>query len=108
MALKLTKKQTTATTTVENKDKGKTISEETSQESVHVPEEVTPSVASGEQCRVGFEASYTHNLGDYKSTRIGISLSIPCSHEEIDQVADYAEEWVDARLKKCVEDIVNA
>lgn len=108
MALKLSKKAATATTTKTDSVKGKVISEESNQETVEVPEEVTPAIsATVELCRVGFEASYTHNLGDFKSTRVAISLSIPCEHAEIDQVADYAESWVDGRLSKCVNDIVN-
>ncbi|MCO5157902.1 MAG: hypothetical protein M9945_14330 [Aquamicrobium sp.] len=108
MALKLSKKAATATKTTTHKDQGKVISEETSQENVEIPEEVSPEIsASPELCRVGFEASYTHNLGDFKSTRIAISLSVPCEYGEIDQIADYAETWVDGRLSKCVSDIVN-
>lgn len=92
-------KKPTATVSKETKSKGVTIAEEKHEEVVPVPETVTAPKPTREQlCEVGLEASYTHNLGDYKSARVGVSLMIPCKHGEIDKVYDYAEKWVDKRM----------
>lgn len=105
--LKFTKTPAKATKTVATKSKGKAVSEETTEEVVDVPETVTSAAkgATGELCRVGYANSYTHNLGDYCSTRIEYSLFIPCAHSEIDEAGNYAEEWVQGRLKKAVEEL---
>ena len=49
-------------------------------------------------CEIGFEASYTHNMGNFESCRLGVSIKIPCLHAEIDEAFDYGKQWVDARL----------
>jgi hypothetical protein len=110
--VKLTKKSATAETTETLKDNKtkKIIAEE-------VKTEVVPIVLDGVQgeallapaqvCEVGFEASYTHNLGDFKSARVNVSLKVPCTHAEIDSVFDYAKTWVDTRLGALVSDLQN-
>jgi hypothetical protein len=55
--------------------------------------------------RVGYEAGYTHNLGNYQSARVGIFLELPCQHAEIDAVCDWAEEWVNKRMEKAMSDL---
>lgn len=107
MALKISKKPATATIVETQKDKGKVVSENHVQEKVEVSEETTSGTAAGPLCEIGFESSYTHNLGDFKSARVGVSISIPCEFGEVDQVADYAEEWVNTRMEKLVADLVN-
>ncbi len=49
-------------------------------------------------CEIGFEASYTHNLGNYESARVNVSIKIPCLHGEIDEAFEYAKTWVDQKL----------
>ena len=62
-------------------------------------------VPKGLWCQVGFEASYTHNLGDFKSCKVGISLLVPCRHDEVDTVFVYSEKWVETRLQKQIGDL---
>ena len=102
MALKITKKpaaQATVTTTVS--DKKKVLSEDTKTETV-APEEVgsNPGPVGEQMCEVGFEASYTHNLGNYQSARVQVSLRVPCLHAEIDSVYEFSEGWVNQRMEK--------
>ena len=106
MPLKLTKKAT-ATVTKEQKDKGKVVAEEVVEETVDLPKETKLAEAAPLKpyCEVGVEASYTHNLGDYKSARVAVSLKVPCLHPEIDGVFDYAKQWVDGKLNAMIEEL---
>lgn len=81
-------------------NKGVVLSEVVNTETGKIPDFNNPATKPvvGPFCEVGFEGSYTHNLGDFKSCKVGISLKIPCQHSELDKVFDYAEEWVDKRL----------
>lgn len=56
-------------------------------------------------CEVGFEASYTKNLGDYQSARVGVSLKVPCAAAEVDDVFAYATDWVNVKLGKIIEEL---
>ena len=56
-------------------------------------------------CEVGFDAGYTHNLGNYQSAKVGVSLKIDCAHNEIDEVYDYAMEWVNDKMAKLREEL---
>ena len=56
-------------------------------------------------CEVGFDAGYTHNLGNYSSCRFGVSLKIDCEHSEIDEVFEYATEWVNGKMSKLREEL---
>lgn len=108
MPLKLTKKAPTAPTaeiTKEVKEKGQTLSEDVKTETPKLEGVAQKKTTEAPWCHVGFEASYTHNLGNYQSARIGISLVIPCPHDEIDEVFEVGKAWVDERLEKAVEEL---
>lgn len=107
MALKFKKKgPAQAEATVSNSQKGKQISEETATEKVNVPAEVASDKPSDEPwCEVGFEASYTMNLGNYESTRINVSIKVPCLTEEIDAVFEYGQNWVNGKLEHLIGEI---
>ena len=105
------KKKATAETTVEKKAKGQVLTSETKTEAVDTSytEKATPPAetttvleakALTPFCEVGFEASYTHNLGNYESCRVNVLIKIPCLHDEIDEAFDLAKSWVDERLTK--------
>ena len=64
-----------------------------------------PMVAANTLCEVGFEVSYTKNLGDYQSAKVGVSLKVPCTSAEVDDVFSYASDWVNAKLGKIVEEL---
>lgn len=106
MALKFKKNPPPqAETKVETKNKGVVLSEKNDTEKVDVPETVASPAPSAEPyCEVGFDASYTMNLGDYNSTRVSVSLKIPCRHSEIDDVFTYANEWVNGKMEALIDD----
>jgi len=108
MGLKLTKKTATATEGVTVSDKKNVISEETNETSVALPPEAA--AANGEEgpyCEVGFEASFTHNLGNYQSARVAVSLKVPCLHGELDQIFEFAEDWVNKKMEKINSEVAN-
>ena len=99
----------TATVTkklVDNKGKV-AIAETETEEKVNVPSGEGQKLFVPEKsiCEVGFEASYTKNLGDYQSARVGVSLKVPCLSAEVDDVFAYASDWVNAKLGKIVEEL---
>lgn len=102
MALKIKSKPATATVSKQISDKKTVISEDTSHEEVETPASPSP---TEQQCEVGVEMSYTHNLGNYQSARVQVSLKVPCVHAEIDEVYDYAKGWVETRLEGLVEEL---
>ncbi|QXN72668.1 hypothetical protein RCZAHN_59 [Rhodobacter phage RcZahn] len=106
MPLKISTKKATpakATVSTELKESGKVVAENSHEETPNLG--VKPNISGEQWCAVGFEASYTHNLGNYQSARVQVSLSIPCPHSEIDDVYDMAKSWVDARVQKLVEEL---
>lgn len=107
MPLKISKKPAAstpkATVTKEQKASGEVVAETQDEET---PDIKTPQNLAGDQwCNVGFEASYTHNLGNYQSTRVAVHLSVPCPHGEIDEVFETAQTWVNERMEQLVEDL---
>lgn len=64
-----------------------------------------PALVPGPFCEVGFDASYTHNLGNYQSCRISVSLKVPCQIGEINGVYEMAKEWVDTRMQQLQADL---
>jgi hypothetical protein len=103
MALKIAKKSGTATMSKQIKDKGTVVSEDNTQEQVDTP--TSKVVSSDPWCEVGVDMSYTHNLGNYQSAKIGVSLRLPAQVSEIDEVFTYAKEWVDNKLQSMIEDL---
>lgn len=84
--------------------KGKGVKEVLAENTVTKQEDPAPSHVVGQAgtleplCEVGMEASYTHNLGNFQSARVQVSLKVPCLHKEIDSAYAYAKEWVDAKI----------
>lgn len=106
MALTITKKPAKAVTTEQTKNKGEIIAEDVKEETVELPAELAASEGSvGPWCEVGVDMSYTHNLGNYQSARVGVMLKVPCLHGEVDDVYSFAKEWVDQRMQSMMEDL---
>lgn len=104
MPLKLKKAQGSAQTNVQEKHKGQVISDKSTEEKVDVPPPEHPP-QDKPWCEVGVEASYTMNMGNYNSTRLSVSLKIPCLHEEIDTVFEYGKDWVDSKMQSMIGEI---
>lgn len=120
MALKLTKKPAKAKVTktkVETvkdaqgklvKDKnGEAVKNETiiSDENHYV--ETPATVASGNPVTaqpviVEFSVGSTHNVGDYNSVKFHVGINIPCQHDEIEGVFDFARTWCEGKLNEVV------
>lgn len=106
MPLKITSKKATkpkATVTTELKESGKTVAEEQHEENPDLG--TKPNMQGDLWCNVGFEAGYTHNLGNYQSARVSVMLTVPCPHGEIDDVYEMAQGWVNERMEKLIEDL---
>jgi hypothetical protein len=105
MTIKL-KKAAAAIVSQEQTNKGQQVAESQHQEAVELPAESATAKAMAESSapvvfgEVGLEASITINLGNYNSTRLGVSLKLPALPSEIDDVFEYAKTWVDTRLSK--------
>ena len=56
-------------------------------------------------CEVGVDASYTKNLGNFQSAKVGVSLRVPCAHGDIDDVFAYAKDWVNNKLSAIIEEL---
>jgi len=98
MPIKMSKKNGQATTTKEHKASGKVIASDTETETVASPE--NSGAEADRWAEVGVEASYTHNMGNYESCRVGVVLKIPCAVDEINEVFEYASEWIDEKMQK--------
>lgn len=117
MGIKIQKKTATATVTKVDPNKMETMTTE------KVPLKTDPetgeiapvsSIAKADTiasevapCIVGMEASYTHNLGNYQSARVAVTLQVPCPHDEIDSVFEFAKSWVNDRLEAMTDELVN-
>ena len=105
MALKLNKpKPAEATVTTENKTKGEVTS--STSEGIDTTE-LQPGAVLKAMADIGFGLSYTHNLGDFKSTRVEISLSLPVPLDELEEGYAKAKEWVEAKLQPIVDELVS-
>ena len=108
MALKLNKpKPAEATVTTENKTKGEMTS--STSEGIDTSD-LQPGAALATLkpvADIGFGLSYTHNLGDFKSTRVEISLSLPVPLDELEEGYAKAKEWVEAKLQPIVDELVS-
>lgn len=59
-------------------------------------------------CNVGYSFGFTESMGDYKSVRAQVTLHIPCTADEIDDVFELARTWVNERVEEVYEDVVTA
>jgi len=49
-------------------------------------------------CIVTVEAGLTINLGNYQSAKVGVTISVPCAHGEIEDVFEFGKGWVDDKM----------
>lgn len=104
-------KPVTATVSSQMKDHGKIVAESVTQNEVEVPagltEALNPSTAQGAAfCEVEVDASYTHNLGNYKSAKMGVALRVPCKHVEVDGVYDWTKAWIEKRISDLAGELI--
>jgi len=90
----IVKKQATAKLTVKKIDG----TEETVEEAVGKPQ-----FFDSPPCTVSIGARLKIGMPNYSSAECSVSLSVPCSATEIDDVADFAGNWVDKRMADAAE-----
>lgn len=117
--LKLTKKGASANISAELEEKQadasgsiiKGASKKTTLKNETVTEIDTPASASdngSKQCEVGFTVGATRNVGDYNSIRYSVSLMVPCNHDELDDVFNFAKDWAESRMNDCIAETMSA
>lgn len=57
-----------------------------------------------EMCKIELNAGKTINLGNYESARIGVSITVPCSRDEIPETFEFARKWVDSKMNELTKD----
>jgi hypothetical protein len=53
-----------------------------------------------EPAKVTVEYALTVNLGNFESAKIGVSVSIPCYAEELEEAYEFAQSWAEERLTR--------
>lgn len=56
-------------------------------------------------CNVGVSAKATYNLGNYESMQVSAMINIPADYSEIDEVYDFARQWVDTKMTEIYNDV---
>ena len=62
-------------------------------------EVVVPGLYSSNGMRVTVEGSHTVNMGNYESAKIGVSLTVPCSPDSLNEAYDFAMAWCGERIQ---------
>jgi hypothetical protein len=60
------------------------------------------------QVEVVFGAGFTEPTEPYANVKFYASIKIPCAMGEQDEVMNFAEEWVDSRLDKKMDEVREA
>ena len=115
MAIKLKKPAGTATidkSVVDNKAKT-IIAEETVEQKVEMPV-AEPNFAAGQLmelqeaepwCEIAVDASFTKNLGNYQSAKVGVSLKMPVKPGDLDEAFVFTRDWVNVKLESLIVDL---
>jgi hypothetical protein len=48
------------------------------------------------------EGSRTLNLGNYESARVGVTLTVPCTKDTVDDAYEYATNWITGKIEEAV------
>ncbi len=89
-------------TTVEKTIKGKPVAVGASSETQEVHPGVFTKKISG--MSIAVEGGRTLNLGNYESARIGVTITVPCEADTLNEAYTYASTWVSDRIEECVKD----
>lgn len=68
-------------------------------------EVVAENVYDQPTCNVGFTAGATRNMGNYNSIKVSVSLFMPCYPAEVDEVFEFAKEWVDKKMQETLDSL---
>jgi hypothetical protein len=64
-----------------------------------------PLISEMPMANVGLTLGYTKNLGNYESAKVSVSCHIPCEIPSMDSAFTVAEEWVNDKMEKIVQDL---
>lgn len=53
-----------------------------------------------EPAKVSVDYALTINLGNFESAKIGVTVTVPCYREELDQAYEFAQAWAEERLTR--------
>ena len=48
------------------------------------------------------EGGRVMNLGNYETARVGVTITVPCSKETLEEAYSYATEWVSEKINEAV------
>jgi hypothetical protein len=104
MALKFTKKVGVATSTMQKVDnKNKVVLAETGENEQVSTGETLVSVEPF--CEVGIDVSFTKNLGNFESAKVGVSLRMPSTKEGLDETFEQITAWANGKIEKIVSEL---
>jgi uncharacterized protein GlcG (DUF336 family) len=63
-------------------------------------ETLVPGLFHTNGMKITVEGGTTINLGNYESAKIGVSVTIPCSPDTMNEAYDYGLAWVGERISK--------
>ena len=81
------------------------VSDSTTVETVQLPAGMGHNGPPSQMCEVGMDVGYTHGLPNYSALRFGVSLKVPCAHDEIDAVYAYVEDWLNTKMGTLKQDL---
>ncbi len=62
------------------------------------------SPVEGTPCVVSYSVGSTHSTGEYEGIKFHVGISVPCKHDELDGVFDFAKTWAEGKLNETVAD----
>lgn len=54
---------------------------------------------------VGMSAAMTHNLGNYQSAKISVSLHVPCEASDLEETYSFVKDWVNEKMVETSKEI---
>lgn len=79
----------------------KSVSGHTLAESVSESKTLHPGVFSNGMS-ITVEGGRTLNLGNFESARVGVTMTMPCTKETLEEAYTYATEWVSEKIEEAV------
>lgn len=83
------------TVTKETKVNGQMVVDKSEVQTLH------PGVFGGGM-QIAVEGGRTLNLGNYESARVGVTITVPCSQDTLNEAYEYATQWVSEKIEEAV------
>lgn len=59
-------------------------------------------IPAHELCSLHFGGGHTINLGNFESVKINVSITMPCKKEDLEEVYEFATNWVSEKISQAV------